>query len=322
MSQAGRPGKRLLLAGIAGALLVLALAAYVGPRRDVRRGASTDAVTVMPFRVSEADSTLAWLSHGIVELLTVRLGGAGGLGAGGRVEGSVTGTRRHLILSATLSSGTGSPPATRAIVEGSADSMPQLLDRLAAQLLGMSAGMESERLASLADVPLPAVRLYLAGLAASRRADMDAAVRLYNEAVDLDSTFTLAGLQVCRSPMWNSNSKQRERGCRTARRGREQLSPSDRALLDANPPEWATSAEMFAGLNAAVRAYPDRPENWYALGDAHFRTGELSGEERWAERADEAFRPGMAAGLGRRRTDHGRAEDCGAHAAYGRPGAA
>ena len=287
-----RQGKRLLRAGIAGALLVLALAAYIGPRGNAARGLSTDAFTVTPFRVPETDSTLAWLSDGLVQMLTVRLGGAAGLGAGRRVEGSVTGTRQHLILGAFLSGGTGSLPTTRTTVEGSADSIPQMADRLAAQLLGMNAGLESERLALLADVPLPAVRIYLAGLAASRRGDMENALQLYNEAVALDSFFTLAGLQICRSPMWNSSGTKWETGCRTARRGREQLSPADRALLDANPPAWAGSVEMFAGLNAAVVGYPDRPENWYALGDAHFRTGELSGEERWAERAGEAYRRG------------------------------
>jgi hypothetical protein len=82
------------------------------------------------------------------------------------------------------------------------------VDRLAAQLLGLNAGLEGERLASLADASLPAVRLFIAGLAASRRADMDAALRLYNAAVDLDSSFTLAGLQVCRSQMWNSYTAQ------------------------------------------------------------------------------------------------------------------
>ena len=287
-----RPRRKLLVAGIAGALLILALAAYVGPRRDARRGATTNVLAISPFRVSEADSTLAWLSDGLVEMLTVRLGGAAGLGAGRRVEGSVTGTRQHLILSASLSGGTGSLPTTRTTVEGPADSVAQLADRLAAQLLGMNAGMGPERLPLLADVKLPAVRLYLAGLAASRRADMETALQLYNGAVALDSFFTLAGLQVCRLPMWNSSGTKWETGCRTARRGRERLSPADRALLDANPPAWASSTEMFAGLNAAVVGYPDRPENWYALGDAHFRTGELSGEGRWAESAEEAYRRG------------------------------
>lgn len=286
-----RIGKRLMLAGVGGALLVFALAAYIDPRGDTLRGASTNAVTVVPFRVSGADSTLEWLSDGIVELLTVRLVGTGGMHAG-RVEGSVTGTPQHLVLSATLSSATGSLPETRATVEGPADSVPQLADRLAAQLLGMSAGMERERLAMLAEVQLPAVKTYLAGLAASRRADMEAAFRLYNEAIELDSSFTLAGLQMCRSQMWTPDAAMWVRGCTIARRGREELSPADRALLDANPPAWASSTEMFAGLNDAVRFYPDQPENWYALGDAHFRTGALSGEERWAERAAEAYRQG------------------------------
>jgi DNA-binding SARP family transcriptional activator len=288
---AERPGKRLRLAGTAGALLVLALAVYIGPGHAKSRGAS-NLPTVMPFRVSEADSALTWLGDGIVELLTVRLGGAGGMGASYRVEGRVTGTKQHLILSATLSSATGSLPVSRATVEGSADSMPQLVDGLAAQLLGMNAGIEEDRLPLLTGVSLPAVRLYIAGLAASHRANLEAAFRLYSEALDLDPTFTLAGLQACRLEIWASTGELRERGCQIARRGKDRLSPPDRALLDANPSAWASSVEMLAGLNAALVAYPDRPENWYALGYAHFRMGLLMGEEQWVERAIEAFRQG------------------------------
>jgi hypothetical protein len=287
-----RPGKRLLFAGIAGALLVLALAAYIGPRGDPARGAATDAFTVTPFEVPEADSVLGSLGAGMVQLLTIRLAGATGTGVPRVVEGSVTGTARHVTVSASLSPVTGSATAKRAFAEGPADSMPVLADRLAAQLLGMSAGVEEDRLALLNDVSLRAVRLYVAGLAGSRRADPKTAFRRYNEALEIDSSFTLAGLQMCRLVTWAATSQLRERGCRIARRGRNRLSPADRVLLDANPPEWASSAEMFRGLNAALTAYPNLPESWYAIGDAHFRMGLLSGEEGWAERAGEAYRQG------------------------------
>lgn len=287
-----RPGKRLLLAGVAGALLVLALAAYMRPRGDQSRGVSSEPLTVLPFRVSEADSNLAWLGDGMVQLLTIRLAGAEGTGAGRVVEGSIAGTRQHLTMSASLSPVSGTATAKRAFAEGPADSVPQLVDRLAAQLLGMNAGVEEDRLPLLTGVSLPAVRRYIAGQSATRRADLETAFRLYSEALDLDSSFTLAGLQVCRLVIRASTGELRERGCRIARRGRDRLGSADRALLDANPDAWASAVEMFAGLDAALVAYPDRPENWYALGYAHFRMGLLMGEERWAERADEAFRRG------------------------------
>ncbi len=213
------------------------------------------------------------------------------MGAGRRVEGNVTGTSQHLILSASLSSVTGSALATRAVSEGPADSLPQVVDRLAAQLLGLAAGMEGAQLASLTSASLPAIRLFLAGQAALHRADIEGAVRLFREAIDLDSSFALAGLQICRMALVTVQAG-REGACRIALAGRDRLSLADRALLNASPMELVSEAELFAGLNAAVRAYPGRPDNWYALGDAHFLVGGLAGEERWAERADNAYRKG------------------------------
>ncbi len=285
------PGRRMLLAGVAGALLVPALAAYMSPRRDPPRRAPEGVIEVTPFQVSDVDTSLAWMRNGIAGMLTIRLGGADSLGTGGRVDGTVTGTRQHLMLSASLVRPAGSPRVSRAMVAGPADSVAHLADRLAVQLLGMSAGMAEDRLTLLADASLPAVQLYIAGLAAARRADMETAISRYSQATDVDSTFTLAALQVCRSGTWTA-LQQSVRACRIARAGRDRLSPADRALLDAHPTEWASAAEMLTGLNAAVREYPDRPENWYALGDAHYAVGELSGEQRWAERAAEAYQRG------------------------------
>jgi hypothetical protein len=58
---------------------------------------------------------------------------------------------------------------------------------------------------------------------------------------------------------------------------------------------------MFDRLNAAVAAYPNRPETWYDLGDAHYHWGLLAGEPAPVSHALEAFRRGwlldsMAAG--------------------------
>jgi tetratricopeptide (TPR) repeat protein len=288
----GRVGKQALLAGIAGALLVMAVAAKVGPGRAAASRASPGGIAVMPFRVSEADSTLTWLGDGIVELLTARLAGA--VGTGRVVEGRVTGTSQHLILSASLSSAGDSTMPTRAVAEGPADSLAQMADRLAGQLLGIAAGLDGTQLASLTGAPLPAIRLFLAGQVAYRKGRMETAIQLFAEAIALDSTFALAGLQHMQAVVWAGPGTrwQSERGRRAALAGRDRLSPADRALLDASPAEWKSAPDMFARLNAAVRAFPQRPEAWYSLGDAHFHWGALAGEERWAERAADAFRRG------------------------------
>lgn len=330
-----RPGRRLLLAGVAGALVVLALAARIGPRRSVPPKVSANVVAIIPFHVSDIDTSLAWLQKDIVELLTIRLDGAGSprladpaaailrwqreagreatftheaalkiasdLGASRLIEGSIAGTREHLTLSARLSSVSGSEPLMRAVAQGPADSISQLIDRLAAQLLGMAAGMEGIQLASLTSGSLPAIRLFLAGQAEYRKGRVEDAVLRFDDALDLDSTFALAGLKLCLAAIWTSNEREPGRGCRIAATGRSRLTSADKALLDTRS-VWINATWGFSVVDAAVRMHPERPEVWYALGDTHYHLGALVGEEQWRERASEAFRRGWlldsAAGAG------------------------
>ena len=76
---------------------------------------AADLVAIAPFQVSSADSSVAWLEEGMIELLRIRLAGNGGMrvaeggpadntGAGWVIVGNVTGTRERLILSARLQS--------------------------------------------------------------------------------------------------------------------------------------------------------------------------------------------------------------------------
>jgi len=324
---ARRPGKKLLIAGVVGGAITLALIALMGPGRTKSPPAATGLVAVVPFRVSDADSSLAWLHDGIVELLATRLAGAGGLalsdpatvlatwkraspvegldaphdvalvvagrvGAARIIEGSVMGTSQRLTLSARLSSATGPEDFARAVVEGSPDSLPQLVDRLAAQLLGQSAGLEGAQLASLADVSPPAIRAFLEGRAAFRSGRLERAAQSFLEATMLDSTFALAGWQLARVAGWVGRWPDRERGFSIATVGRAQLGPADRALLDATLADRRRAPDPFGRWDAVVTAFPERPEAWYALGQAHYAWGALAGEARPLERAAEAFRRG------------------------------
>ncbi len=317
----------MLLAGAAGALLTFAFAAYLGTGRAAVPSPSVELIAVMPFRVAEADSSLAWLHEGIVELLTIRLAGDGGppladpsrvlaewnrqgmagrldapeeavkavadrVGAGRIVRGSVTGTSRRITLTGRLSTEMDGESASHASVEGNPDSLPQLIDQLAAQLLGLSAGLEHAQLASLTSESLPAIRAYLKGQSAFRSGRMDLAVQWFREATMLDSTFALAGLQLARASIWTSTGGDAERGFRIATAGRDRLSHTDQVLLDVSTAPDIGSSKLFADWNAAVTALPNRPEVWYTLGDTHYHWGRLAGEEDAFERAAVAFRRG------------------------------
>ena len=315
---AAPPRRRLLAAGLLGAGLMVVLAAVLGGR-SIGRPAPATAVAVLPFRVTAADSSLAWLREGLVELLTIRLGGDAGvetvdaarvlrawdhrrpgdparfaaeIGAGRVIEGSVLGDSRRAVLAATMLRMPDRVPVARASAEGPLDSMPGIVDRLAAQLLGLSAGVSADRLASLTSASLPAIREYLAGRAAFRRGRYEEAVLRFRDAVTLDSTFALAGLDLARAAGWSPGGF--ELGLRVAEAGRRRLGGADQVFLDAMLGQFRSATDMFGKWNAAVRAYPDRPETWYGLGDAYFHWGHLAGIEDALTRAETAFRRGWA----------------------------
>lgn len=323
----GRPKLTYPVAVGAGMLLAITLAALVSFGRSAARAPAEDLVAVFPFRVSEADSSLAWLHEGIVELLTIRLASnagphvadpatvltawnhevgvaqpdaphdaalqvAGRLGAARLIEGSVIGTARRVTLSAWLSTGSGSNLVDRATAEGSPDSLPQLVDRLAAQLLGMSVGVEGPRLASLTSTSLPAIRAFLLGREAFRGGRVAEAVQRFRDATLLDSTFALAGIELSRAAGWTSDNEAESLGIRVALAGRDRLAPRDRAMLEVARQQWISAADIFERWNTAVRADPDRAEMWYGLGDMHYHNGPLAGEDSSFQRAAEAFRRG------------------------------
>jgi serine/threonine-protein kinase len=307
--------------GVAGALLLR--------KPPVVQEATARTVAVLPFRVAGASPELAWLHEGLVDLLTIKLTGemgpgavepravlsawrraartseddvtpeaaagiAGRLGAGRLIDGGVVGTPGHLTLAASLLIMPGARIAARVSVEGPADSLPHLVDRLAAQLLGAGAGVEPRRIASLTSSSLPAVRAYLDGRAEARRGRMPEAARRFKEAIRIDSTFALAGLALMRASIWAGDDGDLEGGRRVALGARDRLGPADRVLLDGWTAPLGDSPSNFGRLQAAVAAAPDRAELWYDLGDTYFHDGLLAGLDQPFRHAAEAFQRGWS----------------------------
>jgi serine/threonine-protein kinase len=319
------PARRRILLAVGAGVLVIGLAAVLRPSPPVRP-TNPDLVAVLPFRVAGAAPELSWLREGLVDLLAIKLAGEGelraaepravlsawhrlmpaggdlppetalqvadGLGAGRVIDGGVVGTAGHLTLTASMATVPGGRAGARASVEGPADSLPVLVDRLAAQLLGLGAGLEVHRLSSLTSSSRAAIQAYLAGRSAFRRGRVEEAARRFDEATRLDSTFALAAMDLARASAWGGNGEQAERGARLARAGRERLGPADRTLLDVTIAQWSSAPEMFAKWRAAVSAYPDRPEVWYGLGDVYYHWGALAGLDGSLAQAADAFRRG------------------------------
>lgn len=278
-------------------------------------------VVVAPFRVAGAGASLAYLREGMVELLSTRLaddsgsrsvdagavlaawraGGlaapaevsrsaivelARGLGAEEVVIGSVVGEANRLVLSATVVEIATQRAAGRATVEGPADSISALVDRLAAQLLLLDAG-EEVSLASRTTGSLPALRAFLRGQAAFRRGDYVAALESYNDAVGLDSTFALAAVQLVRASGRLYASVPPAQALGLAWRERDALDARARALLVglAGPdyPMPTGAGDQVDAWERMTDLTPDRAEAWFELGKRMAQEGAIADEAgpRW-----------------------------------------
>jgi tetratricopeptide (TPR) repeat protein len=336
--QSGRPirlPRQKWVLPVAAVMVVLTLVWLLVRRLDDAPSIKQDLIAIAPFRVRAAESTLSYLGEGMLDLLAAKLNGAEGtrtietrsvtkawsaaqartgpdldeaaslllaeqLGAGRLVLGSVVGNDDYLTLQAKLLDVPGGRIRGQASVDGDPDSLPQLVDRLAGQLLGLQTGIEHQRLTSLTSSSLSAVRLYLQGQSEFRRGKWDDATRLFGQALDLDSTFALAALALSGSVATDGD----DRGKRLAWAYRERLNPADRAIAVARmPPPGSTLIELVARWEAAAAANPERAPVWYQLGDTYYHTGTGIGMPDALARADSAFRRGAM--LSSREEDEG-----------------
>jgi eukaryotic-like serine/threonine-protein kinase len=318
------PGRgRWMVAGGVAALALVASIAWL-TNRDKPVHVDRSVIAVAPFRVNASDSALRYLREGMVDLLATKLGGtaalrpadphaflsvwrrevrepdvpdaraaavASAIGAGRLVRGEVIGSRQSLTLAATLLNAPAGTVAARASVEGPADSLPRLVDALAAKLLALGAGEDEQRLASLASTSLPALRAYLDGVALFRRGAFAEARQQFESAMDLDSTFALAGLAHARADEWLGGG--RPRGLWLAGRHRDRLGRRERDQLAAYTgprfPAYSPGIEYLEAAERSVNATPDSPEALYKLGDWLYHFGELHGIADAVPRARAAF---------------------------------
>ncbi|MGD8700441.1 MAG: hypothetical protein PVJ43_14185, partial [Gemmatimonadales bacterium] len=151
--------------------------------------------------------------------------------------------------------------------------------------------------------PLAAVKAFLEGEQALRRAQMDRAIAAYQRALDADSTLALAAHGLSQAYGWQhhighpASMDAQARAVRMA----HLLPPRERALVEVSyllDQQLSESIERARGL---TERYPDDPYAWYLLGDAYYHIGYragITGRDRLApfERAialDSAFLPAL-----------------------------
>lgn len=338
------------LTGIALAVLVVVGGGVALRSRQTAPSISQNKIVIVPFRITSSDSSVKYLREGAVDLISPMLTGEGGpaavdsrtaistwnrvtrgrdgtaddakrvareLGAGLVLTGSIVEAAGRLTITGTVISGDDDARALTS-VNGPADSVDILLGRFVGQLLARQSGVPEMSLAAITSQSFPAVRAYLSGRAAYRRGEDAAAVGSFARALDMDSTFALAALdlavatgkllrtKICRNttcrvysilpglPSSEFDEDLFNRAVKLAWENQSKLGLRDRLLLNAlrgsNYPGENTARETLANLSAAIRAAPDRPETHYLLGTLLLFQGPALGMTDSREQAESAFR--------------------------------
>ena len=305
-------GRLAAFGGIAllgGAIAVYAASDAWIPTVRSGRTVDADAVVVMPFVVRDSQTALLDLRDAIHDLLIAELPGGDGApravlrpgGGGQHIQGEIAGTPDAVSIKAALVRTLGGAVRARARVEGAADSLPHLVERLAAQLLAMTAARDSSELAAMIATPPSALRAYLAGVHAYRRGKggtPSEAKDFFERALFLDSTFTLAMLRLVETASWGMAEADERWMLDALWKQRGVLGSADRALLDAylgrDYPHPATLEERIAAAERATTMAPHRIEAWRLAGRSLFQFGSMIGYPAWQTRATESLRRALS----------------------------
>jgi tetratricopeptide (TPR) repeat protein len=269
-------------------------------------------LAVLPFTVN--GTGLEVWREGVIDLVSANIDGAGGLRAiDGRtvlarwsevVEGSAipdledaldvgrrTGARYALLGSATalgsevrlvadvydLSNGAS---LGQTQVQGAPDSVYSLVDQLSIGVLetvltGKTDALPQVNLARVTTTSLPALKAYLDGEALYRRSDFDAAIPVFQQAVEADSTFALAHYRLSLAYGWTQriasvpSTYYLERAARFAGR----LPEREAILVKAALALERGTLDGLEELRQGVRKYPDDVELWFTLGETYYHLG-------------------------------------------------
>lgn len=282
-------------------------------------------VAVLPFVV--ADSSLAFLRQGMIDLISHQLTGDVGLKAlpprltidssltartdaeaiavarqldvPYAIHGSVVGSARHLVVNARLLPSSTGGDRVMATAEGPVDSIGAIVDRVVAQLLVGRSGEQANRVDDLTSRRLAPLRAYLKGQSAYRNGRLGDAVAQFRQALELDSTFSLAALGLARSGGFSpggSTWRADEAVLRAAEQS-ARLSSRDRVLFEAFVGsaryEPTTAAIRLNEWQRAVELFPDDHEALFWYGDHLFHTGAYLGIANAQQRARDYFRDAL-----------------------------
>jgi tetratricopeptide (TPR) repeat protein/tRNA A-37 threonylcarbamoyl transferase component Bud32 len=265
------------------------------------------AVVVLPFRATGDDAEF-W-REGIVDLLSFNLEGIGELrkidpqaalttyrrvsGTGAAAESAValevarqtgatyaiTGNAvRHgdaVRLTAQVYDTESSSLRGSAMIDGPADSVHTLVDRLTLALIRLDAlpvtgELPPVNISRVTTASLPALRAYLDGELKYRRGRYKDAVTDFRRAVDLDSTFARAFFRLANAYTWDNDHDLAHEYFERAAHFTDGLPERDVLLLKAG------ASESWPLLEKLTLKYPDDVDGWFMLGDLAFHWGGIA----------------------------------------------
>jgi eukaryotic-like serine/threonine-protein kinase len=307
--ESARPRRKTVIAVIAAASIAAGAAGAVAwlATRPTAVAVTEEAerIAVLPFSASGPGVEV--LGEGMVDLLTTNLQGVGGiqvvdprvvlkrwgrkdpdeeggvqealdlgrqLDAGSVVTGSAVSAGGRVRLAADLYAVAGGERLGRAQVDGPADSILPLVDRLSVALLRdvwrSREPIPSLDLGSLTTDSIAALRAYLQGERYYRRFALDSALVQYTRAVEVDSTFALAHLRRALVFGWTGGygSPASVQAADAGFRYAERLPPRSRRLLAGYQAFQEGAARAIDSMEAYVKDYPADLEGWYFYGEA------------------------------------------------------
>lgn len=311
------PRRRFAL--LAAALTFALAAAGLWYAWTVRSGANDrNRVAVMPF-VVRGNTSLAYLSDGMVDLLSAKLDGAGPIktvdphallhyvathrvktdpdaaravanrfDAGMFVIGSITEAGGRLQVTATLYDAKARKQASASATAASDADILNAVDALARDLLSSQMREPVSRLARAALTTTEsflALKAYLEGEALYRDGRYEDAFDAYSRAVSLDSTFALAHYRRAIAGDWVDAAGVVNLSLDRARQYAGRLDDRERQLVDALTAYWtATPSEAETRYMTILRTYPDDVDAWYHYGEVQFHWGPVIGRSVAAAR--------------------------------------
>jgi tetratricopeptide (TPR) repeat protein len=243
---------------------------------------STDLDDVGGYRTIDSRTVMArWneaVSEGEIADLATILEVARATGARYVINGSVLAIGPDVRLAADVYEVASGVEVGSGQVEGPADSVGSLANRLAVQamqaLLAEDGGesVTARAAMSLTTASLPALKAYLEGETFYRQADFDRAIEAYERAVVEDPDMALAHFRLGDAYGWAEDIGS-ERGIEhllEAQRLGARLTSRDRAIMEGNVALLMGDLAAVDDVREITRRYPDDPDAWFLLSEFYF----------------------------------------------------